>query len=109
MKGGCGSFRSWVVGCDEVVREWSWRASERLESDARCSMHEIIRRHLEFHPRHTTHNQLMPPVQNWTERHPVETAVALPLCATAKSARRYRHATLARLQFDSSSRILHMR
>ena len=22
MKGGCGSFRSWVVGCDEVAREW---------------------------------------------------------------------------------------
>ena len=30
MKGGCGSFRSWVVGCDEVAREWSWRAKRAI-------------------------------------------------------------------------------
>eukprot|EP01047_Picozoa_sp_COSAG01_P055701 COSAG01_NODE_6230_length_3778_cov_28.633324_2_plen_199_part_00 len=90
--GGCGSFRSWVVGCDEVAREWSWRA--KRAAGFRCADERgkgLSDPHLEFHPQHTTHNQHIPPVQNWNERPAVETADALALSAYAKGARRPRH------------------
>ena len=57
MKGGCGSFRSWVVGCDEVAREWSWRA--KRATGFRCAADDhgkgLSTRILEFHrgTRHT--------------------------------------------------------
>ena len=71
-----------------------WRASgagaqsERLDSDAPPTIAARIcpTRNLEFHPRHTTHKQHLPPVQNWNERPAVEIADALALSAYAKGA-----------------------
>ena len=88
MKGGCGSFRSWVVGCDEVAREWSWRAKRAAEF--RCAADVCGKG--SFNPQfripstHTTHKQHLPPVQNWNERPAVEIADALALYAYAKGA-----------------------
>ena len=77
---------AWDVRRAAGLRVLARKASDWIQMRRRRSRQGFVDPHFRIPSRHTTHNQHLPPVQNWNERPSVETADASALSASAKGA-----------------------